>query len=118
MKRADHKFYDATLLLLKMLIGFSIAGLAGSPASRKPAWKVVLLSSHLWTHLACSTGYPLFCDAMTLLSLPSYHCYPTGYQQLKELSIRCPLPVGNSFASCLLVLLATHVVANQLGPGM
>lgn len=44
MNRADHMFSDATLLCLKMLIVFSIAGLSGSPASWKPAWKAVMLS--------------------------------------------------------------------------
>lgn len=116
-----------------MLIGFCIAGLAGSPASWKPAWKVVMLLQTLRTHLACSTGYPPFCDAMTLLASPSYHRLPPG---LISIWMSCPLDVlqlwANSFASSFLDLLAskllacsgdylaTHVVAKQLcrqGPG-
>lgn len=116
-----------------MLIGFCIAGLAGSPASWKPAWKVVMLLQTLRTHLACSTGYPPLCDAMTLLASPSYHRLPPG---LVSIWMSCPLDVlqllANSFASSFLDLLAskllacsgdylaTHVVAKQLcrqGPG-
>lgn len=76
MNRADHMFSDATLLRLKMLIGFSIAGLAGSPASWKPAWKAVMLLYALLTHLACSSDYPSFCDDRTPLASPTYQGLP------------------------------------------
>lgn len=69
-------FSDATLLRLKMLIGFSIAGLAGSPASWKPAWKAVMLLYALLTHLACSSDYPSFCDDRTPLASPTYQGLP------------------------------------------
>lgn len=109
MNRADHKFSDATLLLLKTLIGFCIAGLAGSPASQKPAWKVVILSSTF------GPTWPV--PLATHLSVVSWHCcllpvarsYPLGCQQLNELPIRCPS--ANSFASSFLELLASKLLA-------
>lgn len=90
---------------LKMLIGFCFAGLAGSPASRKPAWKAVLLWNTLLTHLACSSGYPSFCDDRTLLASLTYQGLPP---RLVSRWMRCPLDVlrllVNSFASSFLDL--------------
>lgn len=72
-------FSDATLPCLKMVIGFCTAGLAGSPASWKPAWKAVMLSYALLTHLACSSGYPSLCDDRTCWLLPLTRGYPLGW---------------------------------------
>lgn len=112
MNRADHTFSDATLLCLKMLVGFCVAGLAGSPASWKPAWKAVVLLYALLSHLACSSGYPSSCDDRTLLASPTYQGLPP---RLVSRWMRCPLDVlrllVNSFASSFLDLLAGKLSA-------
>lgn len=112
MNRADHSFSDATVLRLKMLIGFCTAGLAGSPASWKPAWKAVVLSYALLTHLARSSGYPSFCDDRTLLASPTYQGLAS---RLVSRWMRCPIDVlrllVHSFASSFLDLVAVKLPA-------